>query len=160
MLIHNGSTDEVVAIPTHGPAFFRDLRKRTIKLLGSNKNVFDFSFTPNGGHRPYFITRPVAEWLNKKLHFPDWNAISHSETKIGYWAAIHHVPMDRLYATEHREAGTIALGKGIPYILRDKLNVLPESEWQNEKNKFVLEAWYSHVRQVSTADHVFMRVMK
>jgi dienelactone hydrolase len=145
VLIHNGSTDEVVDIPTHDEAFFADLRARTIKLLGGEGHVFEYSFTPDGGHRPYFLTRPVATWLNRKLHFPDWDAISHSETKIGDWAAANHVPMDKLYATEHREAGTVALGQNIPYIPREKLNVLPLGEWETQKDKFILEAWYRHV---------------
>lgn len=71
VLIHNGSSDEVVNIPTHGEAFFKDMQDRTARLLGNNaKKVFTYSFTPGGGHRPYFITRPVAEWLNQQLRFP------------------------------------------------------------------------------------------
>ena len=149
MLIHNGSTDEAVEIPTHGEAFFRDLRERTLKLARKKQNVFQFGFTPDGGHRPYFITRPVAEWLNAQLHFPEWRRIANTQTKIADWAAANHVPMDRLYATEHREGGTIALGENIPYLERDKLNVLPESEWQAQKANFVLESWFAHVRQIS-----------
>ncbi len=150
MLIHNGSTDEVVAIPSHGEAFFRDLRARTIALLGTGSNVFDYSFTPDGGHRPYFITRPVAEWLNAQLRFPAWDAISHDETKISEWAQKNDAPMDRLYATEHREGGTMALGKDIPFIPADKLNVLSLSEWQKQKDDFVLESWFEHVQRVSS----------
>jgi dienelactone hydrolase len=150
-LIYNGSTDEVVAIPEHGEDFFRDMRARTIKLLGSDKNVFEYGFTPDGGHRPYFVTRPVAEWLNRQLQFLRWDAIAHDETKIGDWANQHDVQMDKMYATDHREGGTIALGKGIPNIARETLNVLPESEWKTQKDKFVLEAWYDHVRQASTS---------
>ncbi len=151
VLIHNGSTDEVVEIPTHGPDFFGDLQARANKLLGNSNNAFDYSFTPNGGHRPYFITRPVAEWLNAQLHFPNWDAISRGETKIADWAQANNVPMDRLYATDHREAGTIALGAHIPYIPRERLNVLPEAEWQKQKNEFILESWFDHVRRARPA---------
>ncbi len=42
----------------------------------------------------------------------------------------------------------MALGKNIP---REKLDVLPESEWRTQKEKFVLEAWYEHVRQASSS---------
>ena len=42
VLIHNGSSDEVVNIPTHGEAFFKDMQDRTARLLGNNaKKVFD-----------------------------------------------------------------------------------------------------------------------
>ena len=150
VLIHNGDADEVVNIPTHGESFFRDMRDRTAKLLGPDASkVFTYSFTPEGGHRPYFITRPVAEWFNKQLHFPDWNAIAHEETHISEWATKNNVPMDKMYATEHREGGAIALGKNIPNIPHDKLNALPESEWKTQKDTFILETWLARVRQAS-----------
>jgi len=152
VLIHNGDSDEVVNIPTHGDAFFRDMHDRTAKLLGPDAaKAFTFSFTKDGGHRPYFVTRPVAEWFNQQLHFPNWNAIAHDETHISEWAAKNNVPMDKLYATEHREGGTIALGKNIPYIQHDELNVLPESEWKNQKDNFILETWLERVRQASSS---------
>jgi dienelactone hydrolase len=149
MLIHNGSTDDVVAISTGAANFFADLRERTIKLLGSDKNVFEFSFTPEGGHRPYFVTRPVGEWLNKQLRFPAWDTISHDETKIGDWAKANGVPMDKMYADDHREGGTIALGKDIPFVTHDKLNALPESEWASQKSDFVLETWFARASAAS-----------
>jgi dienelactone hydrolase len=152
VLIHNGDADEVVNIPTHGEAFFRDMRDRTAKLLGPDSTkVFEYSFTPEGGHRPYFITRPVAEWFNKQLHFPNWDAIAHDETHISEWAAKNNVPMDKMYATEHREGGAIALGKNIPYVQHDQLNVLPEAEWKTQKDKFILETWFERVRQASSS---------
>jgi dienelactone hydrolase len=151
VLIHNGSGDEVVNIPTHGEAFFKDMQARTAKLLGGNAGkVFTYTFTPDGGHRPYFITRPVAEWFNRQLRFPTWDAIAHDETHISEWAAKTGAPMDKLYATEHREGGAIALGKNIPYISHDQLNVLPESEWQKQKENFILETWLERVRQASS----------
>ena len=152
VLIFNGSDDEVVNIPSHGEDFFRDMRDRAAKLLGPDRaKVFEYGFTPGGGHRPYFITRPVAEWFNKQLHLPNWDAIAHDETHISEWAQKNGVPMDKMYATEHREGGTIALGKNIPHIPHDNLNVLPESEWQKQKDKFILETWYERVRQASSS---------
>jgi dienelactone hydrolase len=145
-LIHNGSTDEVVSIPKVGaPEFFNDLRQRTIKLAGSEKNVFEFSYTPEGGHRPYFITRPVGEWLNAKLSFPNWKAVA-GETHISDWAKANGVLMDRSYADEHREGGTIALGKDVPLLAPEKLNVLPAAEWAKQKDRFVLEKWLETVQ--------------
>lgn len=141
-LIHNGSLDEVVSVPKVGSAaFFVDLRQRTLRVLGGGGNVFDFSFTPEGGHRPYFITRPAAEWLNAKLRFPDWKAVSGAETHISEWAKANNVLMDRSYADEHREGGTMALGKDVPPIEAAKLNVLAEEEWSKQKDSFVLEKW-------------------
>jgi dienelactone hydrolase len=148
-LIHNGSSDEVVEIPSHGESFFRDLRARTAQLLGSGNNLFEYGFTPDGGHRPYFLTRPVATWLHRQLRFPNWNAIAGQETHISRWAQANHVPMDRMYADEHREGGTIALGAGLPFPDRSQLNVLPEAEWTSRKNDFILEAWYDRIRELN-----------
>lgn len=146
MMIHNGSTDDVVAMSGGAPKFFADLRARTVELLGSDKNVFEYGFTPDGGHRPYFVTRPVAEWLNKRLHFPAWHAISRDETKIGDWAKAKGVPMDKQYGDDHREGGTIALGKNVPFVSHDKLDAVPRDYWDKHKSEFVLEEWFERLK--------------
>jgi dienelactone hydrolase len=143
-LIINGSADDVVSIPNIGPQFFPDLRKRTIALHGSDTNVFDYQFIEGGGHRPYFLTRPAALWLDKHLHFPNWtpDAIAKMpETHIMEWAEKNHVPIDKLYATELREGGTMALGAGIPAVPHDSMNALPEALWQRDKAKYIYESW-------------------
>ena len=150
-LIYNGVEDEVVDIPHHGPSFFADLRNRTIRLNGSPTNVFDFAFSPTGSHRPWFLTKPVALWLNRQLHFPLWTTAAINampETHISEWAAQNHVPIDRLYATEPREGGTLALGAGIPALTRDQLNVLPESVWSTQLSNFSYDSWTYHARSV------------
>jgi dienelactone hydrolase len=143
-LVWNGSADDVVSITRMGAGFFEDLRQRTIALRGSPKNVFEFGFTAGGGHRPYFLTRPVALWLAQRLHFPNWTAESVArmpETHILEWAEKGGVFMDKLYATELREGGTRALGAGIPAVARVLLNALPEGRWQREKSRYVYETW-------------------
>jgi dienelactone hydrolase len=146
-LIHNGTIDNIVRADTRGEAFFRDLQSRTVAMLGTKKNVFTYSWTPNGGHRPYFVTRPVGEWLNSQLHFPNWATIAGDETHISEWAKALGVTIDKQYADEEREGGTIALGKNIPYLKHDSLNVLPEAEWQKEKESLVLETWWDRARK-------------
>jgi hypothetical protein len=62
-----------------------------------------------GGHRPYWLTRPAALWLEKRLQFPNWTAESIArmgETHIMDWAERNHVAMDKLHAPELREGGT------------------------------------------------------
>jgi len=148
-LVINGSADDVVAMPKAGPPFFEDLRKRTVALHGSDRNVFDYVFIEGGGHRPYFLTRPAALWLEKRLHFPNWTAESIAEmpeTHIGEWAAANHVPMDRLYATELREGGTMALGTGIPPVPHDSMNALPADRWERDKDLYVYEAWVKNAK--------------
>lgn len=147
-LIFNGSADEVVSIP--GPAFFEDLRKRVIAMHGSEHNVFEFGFNPGTSHRPYFLQRPVALWLEKHLKFPNWTAESIArmpETHISEWAAENGVFMDKLYATEMREGGTRALGSGIPAVPHEKLDALPRDEWEREKDLYIYETWLKNARQ-------------
>jgi len=140
-LIYNGDADEVVQIPSHGESFFRDLRSRAIELHGSDHNIFEYALAPGGGHRPYFLTRPVGEWMHRQLAFPAWKSIAGQETHISGWIRENQVAVDRLYADEHREGGTMALGRNIPPIVRERLNVLPETVWAAQKERFVLEEW-------------------
>ena len=123
-LVWNGSMDTTVDIPHHGQDFFDGLRKRTIAELGSSKDVFDFGFTPDGGHRPYFLTKPVALWLQDKLKFPNWNKKD-----------IEAMPETRT------PDGTLALGNDIPAVPRDDLHAIPDAVWDSERESFVYETW-------------------
>jgi dienelactone hydrolase len=150
-LVFNGSADDVVSMDSAGggAAFFEDLRKRVIALHGSDRNVFDFAFSPGTGHRPYFLTRPVALWLEQHLKFPNWTADSVArmpETRISEWAEQNHVFMEKAYATEIREGGTRALGSGIPGVPRDALNALPLERWEREKDLYIYEAWLRNAK--------------
>jgi len=148
-LIINGSDDDVVDISRMGASFFADLRKRTIALHGSEKSIFDFILIPGGGHRPYFLTRPAALWLEQRLHFPNWTVESIAkmpETHIMEWAERNNVFIDKLYATELREGGTRAIGAGIAAVPHDDLNALPLATWQRDKDKYVYESWLKNAR--------------
>jgi len=132
-LVWNGSADDVVAMPQAGTGFFEDMKRR----LGAKD--FEFGFTEGGGHRPYFVTRPAADWLEKRLKFPMWKP--DGETHISEWAAKNHVEMDKQYATELREGGTMAFGANIPGVPHDLLNELPRAKWEAEKDKYIYETW-------------------
>ncbi len=149
-LIINGSADDVVGITKLPPDFWEDLRKRAIALHGSSKNIFDVEFVPGGSHRPYFVTRPAAQWLEKHLKFPNWTAVRIErmpETHISQWAAANHVFIDRLYATEAREGGTMALGNDVPAVPHDMLNALPLDHWERDKDKYVYESWVKAAKE-------------
>jgi hypothetical protein len=148
-LIINGATDDLVAIPEMGAPFFDDLRKRTIALHGDDHNVFDFILVPGSGHRPYFLTRPAALWLEQHVDFPNWAAESIAqmpETHIMDWAKQNHVTIENLYASELREGGTQALGVGIPAVPHDLMNALPLDRWEREKDKYVYETWLQNAK--------------
>lgn len=149
-LMFNGEQDEVVAIPRMGEPFFADLRRRTIALRGKADGVFEYAFEPKTSHRPYFVTRPVASWFERTLDFPNWTEASIQAmptTRIGDWAKERGAEMDRLYATEPREAGTRALGEGVPVLSRQQLSVFPDDQWAAKKPLLTIDHWVRHVRQ-------------
>jgi dienelactone hydrolase len=148
-LVFNGTTDNVVDIPHHGQDFFESLRKQTIATLGSSKDVFDFAFTPDGGHRPYFLTKPVALWLQEKLNFPNWTkkqVQAMPETHLSEWAVRHHLETTVTPAYEHGAGGTMALGNDIPAVSRDILFAIPEALWKANQGVYSYESWVEHAQ--------------
>jgi dienelactone hydrolase len=154
-LVFNGSADEVVDIPNHEADFFTDLRKRTIAELGSSKDVFDFELSPGGGHRPYFVTKPVALWLEDKLKFPDWTRKqiqAMPETNIRNWASAHNLnPPGSSVASAHGEGGTLALGSDIPAVSRADLHAIPEAVWDSQRDRYVYETWVDRAKTAISA---------
>ncbi len=144
-LVWNGSADRVVDIPGHAQQFFEDLRKRTVAELGSSKDIFDFGFTPEGGHRPYFLTRPVALWLQDKLKFPNWSrkdVESMPETRALDWAAKNNLKP----SNAHDAGGTMALGSDIPAVPRDQLHAIPEAVWDSQRENYIYETWVDRAK--------------
>jgi dienelactone hydrolase len=147
-LIWNGTADKVVDITHYGPDFFKQLREQTADLLGSPKHAFEFGFTPDGGHRPYFVTKPVALWLAKTLKFPNWTAEqiqSMPETHISDWAARNGIVSASL-KNQTGEGGTLALGNHIPAVNRDLLHAIPDSVWSAERERYVYETWVDRAK--------------
>jgi dienelactone hydrolase len=150
-LIFNGPDDTVVAMPQSGPPFFEDLSRRVARLHGSADGIFETGFAlPGAGHRPYFLTRPAVQWLEKQMDFPHWteeSIRSLPETRIGTWAEKTGVHLDKLYATESHAGGTLALGEDIPGYSPEMLNVLPRDQWESRKDDLILEAWLDAVQK-------------
>ena len=124
-LVYNGAADKVVDIPNHGEEFFASLRQQTVALLGTQKDVFDYAFFPGGGHLPYFLTKPVALWLNEKLKFPNW-------TKKQIQA---------LPETKMPDGELMILGSDIPAVPRTDLRAVPDIIWDAEQDNYVYESW-------------------
>ena len=143
-LVFNGLEDETVRIPQNASSFFEDIRLRTTRLAGSSNTIFDVGFVPGVGHRPHFVTQPVASWLERQLDLPNWREADLETmpvTHISEWARTEHVEMDPLYANEHREGGTRALGTGVPGLSRADLSVFSEEAWKKERLLLVHERW-------------------
>ena len=149
-LVYNGTEDTTVAIPKFGEPYFRELQDRVAKSRGTRRGVFDAMFYPGTGHRPYFVTKPVALWLEQHLDFPNWTAAEIEAmpvTHISEWALVNSVEMDRLYATEHREGGTQALGTRVPGISRAALHVFRDNEWEAQRDLLVHESWRRRAKE-------------
>jgi dienelactone hydrolase len=148
-LIYNGLADTVVAIPTHGQPFFQDLQRRTARLHGDDADVFDYRLIPDISHRPFFVTREVATWLEQRLDFPNWTEAeipNMPTTHISRWAAASGVSLDRGYASEDREGGTPALGEGVPGLTRSELSVFTQQQWEHAKPQLLYESWVEKAR--------------
>jgi len=148
-LVYNGLEDNTVHIPPNAPEFFRDLQRRVAALRGSAEGVFDTGFVPGVGHRPFFVTKPVALWLERQLDFPNWTEESiqaMEETHIGAWAKENGVEMDKLYASEHREGGARALSTGVPALSRQDLSVFSPPEWERRKARMIHEEWLKQAK--------------
>ena len=107
-----------------------------------------FEVVPGASHRPFFVTRPVALWLERHLDLPEWNEASlrdMPETLIGTWAEGRNV-IDRTYNTVHREAGTRALGSGVPHLSREPLGVFSREDWERGRLGMIHESWLERAR--------------
>jgi hypothetical protein len=69
------------------------------------------------------------------------------QTRIGDWAQQRGAELDRLYATEAREAGTRALGDAVPVLTREQLSVFSPEEWNAKKSKLTIDHWVRHARR-------------
>ena len=149
LLIWNGRADTVVNMPATQDAFFDDLRSRTVALRGTADGVFDFGFTPATSHRPYWLMQPAVLWLERQLDFPQWTEASiraQPTTHILTWAQQTGVAMDKLYATEEREGGTLAPATDVPGFARETLSVFSPDEWEENKSTLTFAAWSERAR--------------
>ena len=153
-LVYNGLQDTTVSITTHGPDFFADMHRRTAELRGGDKGLFEYDFT-TFAHRPYFVTKPVVRWLNRQLAFPNWtdaDIAAMPTTHISEWARANGVELDKLYASEEREAGVQAVGTGVPALSREDLSVFTPQQWEGKKDRMIYEAWLKAARAQLTPE--------
>ena len=148
-LVVNGLEDEIVNMRLCGPEFMADVQRRARALAPTGAPVFETEWIAGASHRPWFVTRTVALWLERQIDFPNWDAASIAampETHVSEWAKANHVPMDGYYATEHREGGTRALGEGVPGLSREQLFVFSPEEWEAQKEHYSIAEWEKKVR--------------
>jgi dienelactone hydrolase len=147
MLILNGSIDSLVGEPHHFEPFFQDLRARTAALTGSRVNLPESYFFPGVGHRPSWVTRRGALWLEQQLNFPNWTVAKINAMgviRVGDWSKATGAHINHGFEAEEREGGILALNANVPNIPRADLQAIPNAIWQREKDNFVWESWVHH----------------
>jgi dienelactone hydrolase len=153
-LIWNGTQDTSVDIVHHEQDFFDKLHADTIARLGSSKDVFEFGFTPGGGHRAYFLTRPVALWLNDKMKFPEWTKKqiqATPETHMSEWMIRNHLRTATDAGYEKNEGGLMALGDDVPVVPRLDLRAVPDAVWAGNQDYYVYESWVERAKTATEA---------
>ena len=153
--IINGTNDTVVDIPHHGQDFFDDLRRRVIAFNGSERGVFTTYFDPGASHRPSWMTRTAAEWLDQQLHFPNWPRRSVAKlpvVSIRDWAASVGYPLSKSYAREDRDAGIQAIAADVPLLAAADTDVLGRSAWDALKSNYIYASWVEHASSVARSE--------
>jgi dienelactone hydrolase len=143
-LLLNGEEDNLLAGPHHGPGFFADLNLRVRAIGGPHLPLIDARFYPGVGHRPSWVNRDAAEWLNERLQFPRWRGVSFDslgETRIGDWAAVTGARINQGYGTEKTEAGVRAVGRHFPAPSPAQLEAVPMSEWSAHQDLYTWQGW-------------------
>ena len=149
--IMNGTRDKVVTSVNTDVAFFTRLKKRTAAISGTRAGLFETYWFPGAGHRPNFVTRAGALWLQHQLHFPNWSSGSieaAGEVHVSEWAARTGAHVGRTFLNELSEGGVQALTTDIPNVPREDLQAVPAYEWEIHKDDYVWEGW---VRRASEA---------
>jgi dienelactone hydrolase len=145
-LVLNGAEDSLVAAPHHGESFFADLNTRVQSLAGPHVPKIEYHSYPGVGHRPSWVNRDAASWLNVKLHFPRWqnsSLESVGQTHISEWAASTGAHINHGYESEKTEGGIYALGRDFPAPTRAQLQAVPAAEWQAHQDLYTWQGWAS-----------------
>jgi dienelactone hydrolase len=142
--IINGTDDTVVDIPHHEQDFFDALRQRTIAMNGSDRGVFTTYFDPGASHRPSWITRVAAEWLDRQLNFPNWpqsSIASMPTTTIREWGKSVGYTFNKSSEREDRDAGIVSISGHVPLMTQAQTDILSPSAWQLLKSDFIYSSW-------------------
>jgi dienelactone hydrolase len=149
-LVMNGTADPLVLSKNTLEPFFADLRNRTATISGTRSGLFETIWIQGAGHRPNFVTRPGALWLESQLRFPNWTEASiraMGEVHTSEWAAQGGAPVSGPLASEVAEGGVRALEAGVPIVPWEELQAVPR--WEQQKSDFVWESWVERARAAS-----------
>jgi dienelactone hydrolase len=146
-LVLNGTEDSLITKFNEQEPFFNKLRPRIAAITGSQTNLPETLWFAGAGHRPSWITRPAAIWLDQQLHFPNWTEAqieSFSLVRAGDWVAQTGVRISRGYQVEQKEGGILAIDLHLPGLTREQLTTVPEAEWSANPAPYTLDGWTPH----------------
>jgi dienelactone hydrolase len=139
----NGTIDSLVAVPHHMQSFFTDLNQRVAALAGPGVSQIETIFYPGVGHRPSWVDRDAAAWLNARLRFPLWQDVplaSLGETHISKWASATGATINKGFEIETKEGGIEAVGRGFPAPSLAQLQAVPTAQWKSHKDQYIWQA--------------------
>jgi dienelactone hydrolase len=150
--IINGTNDTVVDIPHHEQDFFDALRQRVIAKNGSDRGVFTTFFDPGASHRPSWMTRSAAEWLDRQLDFPNWPQSSIATlpvTSIRDWGTAVGYTFNKSSEREDRDAGIRAIAANVPLLTSTQTDILSRSAWDLLKGDLIYSSWVERATQAA-----------
>jgi dienelactone hydrolase len=153
-LVLNGDQDSLITKFNEKEPFFEALRPRIAAITGSQTNLPETIWFPGAGHRPSWVTKSAALWLNQQLHFPNWTDAqinSFPTIRAADWAAKTGVRISKGYQIEQKEGGVLALDLNLAGLIREQLSAVPEADWQRDHAQYTLEGW---TPKALAADHV------
>jgi len=157
-LLMNGTEDHLITQFNELEPFFVGLRDRIAAVSGSRTNLPETIWYEHVGHRPSFIDRDAALWLNKQLHFPNWTDAqiqAFPTIKAADWVTQTGVRISRGYIVEPKEGGINALDLHLPGLTREQLSAVPLDLWQKDPALYTLPGWIPHALAAeSTASSV------
>jgi len=146
-LVLNGTDDSLITRFNELEPFFVDLRNRIATVSGSRTNLPETIWYEHVGHRPSFMTRAAAIWLDTQLHFPNWT-IPQIEAfptiRASDWVTKTGVRISRGYIVEQKEGGILALDLHLPGLTREQLTAVPLDLWQKDPALYTLPCWTPH----------------
>jgi dienelactone hydrolase len=150
----NGMEDSLITKFNELEPFFVDLRNRIAAISGSRANLPETIWYEHVGHRPSFMNRDAALWLNKQLHFPNWTDAqinAFPTIRAADWVTQTGVRISRGYIVEQKEGGILALDLHLPGLAREQLTAVPEAEWQKDPTLYTLPGWIPHALAADSA---------
>jgi len=143
-LLMNGTEDSLITKFNELEPFFVSLRDRIATVSGSRTNLPETIWYEHVGHRPSFMDRDAALWLNKQLHFPNWTdaqIAAFPTIKAADWVTQTGVRISKGYIVEQKEGGINALDLHLPGLTREQLTAVPLDQWQKDPGPYTLPGW-------------------